>query len=316
MASVHIRGATRRPIKWPRSDRRYAERSHTSALTVGADKWRGARPFGETLPLQRHPSIESPADRPKTLGHPAAQSARRTHLRDPHIAPLTTFVESLRAEMGPTVTIPDFDPWDGGVRAEVLYMLEHRRGEKHYPRTSAAHTDEENLGGDHLVSLNASNAHSSDAASADTPAPTKVDLHKLFLGLQSQLVTKLQTNRALIQHPGTKGEAAELDWVGMLQQYLPSRYQVAKAFVIDADGTLSEQIDVVIFDRQYCPFLSISPVPSTSRPRAYTRCSRSSRRSAKAKLHTPATRSLPCDASGGRRVRSFTQAGPSHPDHR
>lgn len=85
--------------------------------------------------------------------------------------------------------------------------------------------------------------------------PTKVDLRELFLGLQTQLEAHLQTNRAILKHPGTKGDAAELDWVGMLEEYLPYRYQVAKAFVMDADGTLSEQIDVVVFDRQYCPFL-------------------------------------------------------------
>lgn len=84
---------------------------------------------------------------------------------------------------------------------------------------------------------------------------SRVDLREVFLGLQGQLEQQLTTNRAVLQHPGTKGDAAELDWVGMLEKYLPSRYQVAKAFVMDADGMLSEQLDVVVFDRQYCPFL-------------------------------------------------------------
>lgn len=33
--------------------------------------------------------------------------------------------------------------------------------------------------------------------------------------------------------------------------YLPNRYAVAKGVVIDADGNESEQIDVIIYDRQY-----------------------------------------------------------------
>jgi len=41
----------------------------------------------------------------------------------------------------------------------------------------------------------------------------------------------------------------------MLGSYLPKRYQVGKAFVIDYEGTISEQIDIVIFDRHYSPFL-------------------------------------------------------------
>jgi hypothetical protein len=82
-----------------------------------------------------------------------------------------------------------------------------------------------------------------------------VDLHDLFLGLQQQLITKLLTNRKNIQHPGIKGDATELCWLEMLNSYLPQRYHAAKAFVIDSEGQLSDQIDIVIFDRQYSPFL-------------------------------------------------------------
>ena len=61
---------------------------------------------------------------PKSLGSPAARTARQAELRDPHIAPLTAFVDTLRAEMGSDYQIPYFDPWDGGITAEVLYLLE------------------------------------------------------------------------------------------------------------------------------------------------------------------------------------------------
>jgi hypothetical protein len=40
-----------------------------------------------------------------------------------------------------------------------------------------------------------------------------------------------------------------------LQEYLPQRYQAAKAHVVDSQGEFSEQIDVVVFDRQYSPFI-------------------------------------------------------------
>jgi len=69
------------------------------------------------------------------------------------------------------------------------------------------------------------------------------------------MIAQLSTNRENIIHPGTKGDASELRWLEMLQSYLPKRYQVEKAFVLDCDGNLSEQIDLVIFDRQYSPFL-------------------------------------------------------------
>ena len=41
----------------------------------------------------------------------------------------------------------------------------------------------------------------------------------------------------------------------MLQNHLPARYQVSKAFVIDSKNQCSEQIDIVIHDRQYSPFV-------------------------------------------------------------
>ncbi len=91
-----------------------------------------------------------------------------------------------------------------------------------------------------------------------TPAeslPERIDLRRLFLGLQDELALRLTTNRALITHPGTKGDVAELNWRSMLESYLPGRYQVTKAFVLDADGVRSEQMDIVIHDRYYSPLL-------------------------------------------------------------
>ena len=63
-------------------------------------------------------------DRPKLLGDPAAKAARTAQLREPHIAPLTEFVERLRLEAGVGAEIPNFDPWDAGVSAEILFLLE------------------------------------------------------------------------------------------------------------------------------------------------------------------------------------------------
>lgn len=77
----------------------------------------------------------------------------------------------------------------------------------------------------------------------------------MFLGRQEQLISTLSTSRENILHPGTKGDVTELKWIEVLQIYLPERYRVASAFVLDSQGHLSEQIDVVVFDRHYSPFL-------------------------------------------------------------
>ena len=63
-------------------------------------------------------------DTPKLLADPAACTARSGQLHEPHIAPLTALVETLCAQVGPHVSIPNFDPWDGGIDAEILYLLE------------------------------------------------------------------------------------------------------------------------------------------------------------------------------------------------
>ena len=67
--------------------------------------------------------------------------------------------------------------------------------------------------------------------------------------------TKLETVRKSFGHPVTKGDASEKVWLELLQTYLPKRYQAATAHVVDSKGVFSEQIDVVIFDRQYSPFI-------------------------------------------------------------
>jgi hypothetical protein len=56
-------------------------------------------------------------------------------------------------------------------------------------------------------------------------------------------------------HPVAKGDASEKVWLTLLQNYLPQRYQAATAYVVDSVGKFSDQIDVVVFDRQYSPFI-------------------------------------------------------------
>jgi hypothetical protein len=84
---------------------------------------------------------------------------------------------------------------------------------------------------------------------------TQWSLAQLLSGLHNDIQHKLQTSRACLGHPGTKGDASENVWLELLDAYLPKRYQAAKAFVVDSEGAFSDQIDVVVFDRQYSPFI-------------------------------------------------------------
>lgn len=83
----------------------------------------------------------------------------------------------------------------------------------------------------------------------------KIELPLLFRGLQEQMLSQLNTNRKFISHPGSKGDALENAWIEWLNKYLPNRYCVDKAIIIDSDGNTSHQIDVVIYDNWFTPFI-------------------------------------------------------------
>jgi Domain of unknown function (DUF6602) len=84
---------------------------------------------------------------------------------------------------------------------------------------------------------------------------TEWSLSVLLAGLHDDIQRKLETVRRSFGHPTSKGDASEKVWLELLQTYLPQRYQAAKAHVVDSNGVFSDQIDVVIFDRQYSPFI-------------------------------------------------------------
>jgi hypothetical protein len=80
-------------------------------------------------------------------------------------------------------------------------------------------------------------------------------LSVLLAGLHDEIQQKLATARKAFGHPGTKGDGSESVWLEMLKTYLPRRYRATKGHVVDSEGSISDQIDVLIFDRQYSPFI-------------------------------------------------------------
>jgi hypothetical protein len=77
----------------------------------------------------------------------------------------------------------------------------------------------------------------------------------LLASLHNDIERRLQAAREAFGHPVTKGDASEHVWLELLKKYLPHRYEAAKAHVVDSHGDFSGQIDVVVFDRQYSPFI-------------------------------------------------------------
>jgi hypothetical protein len=77
----------------------------------------------------------------------------------------------------------------------------------------------------------------------------------LMEGLHERVERDLRLARELIGHSGGKGEASQVVWIKLFENYLPERYRARSATIVDSYGNFSDQIDVVIYDRQYSPFL-------------------------------------------------------------
>lgn len=84
---------------------------------------------------------------------------------------------------------------------------------------------------------------------------TQWSLTTLLSELHDEIQQGLERSRKAFGHPTTKGDASEGIWLDLLNKYLPERYKAAKAHVVDSNGEFSEQVDVVVFDRQYSPFI-------------------------------------------------------------
>lgn len=82
-----------------------------------------------------------------------------------------------------------------------------------------------------------------------------IDLKEMFTGLQNEMNAALKINRFSINHQGSKGDATEDKWIEFFRSYLPKRYDVDKAMVIDHEGNVSQQIDIVLYDVFYTPFI-------------------------------------------------------------
>ena len=102
------------------------------------------------------------------------------------------------------------------------------------------------------------NATNEDPVAADaegncTPKSAEF-LRESFATEQQCLVPKLKASNR-ITHAGDRGEVNEQHFIDFLRKYLPNRYTVEKAIVLDSEGNVSDSIDIVVFDRQYTPTL-------------------------------------------------------------
>lgn len=79
--------------------------------------------------------------------------------------------------------------------------------------------------------------------------------------LKEMLLAKQTTLRGVlgeskeIQHPLGNGDNSEGGWKAFLKQILPQKYGVDNGYVIDYEGNVSDQIDIIIYDNLYSPYV-------------------------------------------------------------
>jgi hypothetical protein len=91
--------------------------------------------------------------------------------------------------------------------------------------------------------------------SSGMPAGAKppFNLLEAFAAKSAQMRAQMEVARSLTKHGPTIGDGSEAGWTAMLDAFLPKRYAVSTAFVVDSRGSESLQLDVVVHDRHYTP---------------------------------------------------------------
>jgi hypothetical protein len=83
----------------------------------------------------------------------------------------------------------------------------------------------------------------------------KWSLPRLMQVLHEGVEQDLKATREALAHSSAKGNSSEAVWTTLFTKYLPQRYAAAKATLVDSNGQFSDQIDIVLFDRQYTPLI-------------------------------------------------------------
>jgi uncharacterized protein DUF6602 len=101
------------------------------------------------------------------------------------------------------------------------------------------------------------------------PMTGTYDLRSTLLRKEKMLVDSLAGLKDVLQHRGGRGSVGECEWRNAIQDFLPSRYCVTgNTEVIDHEGNTTEQQDIVIYDRHFCPLFfqegGITKVPAES----------------------------------------------------
>ena len=87
------------------------------------------------------------------------------------------------------------------------------------------------------------------------PQKEHIPLARLLEAASENMAANLK--RRLITHPGELGTGREQIVREFLASHLPRRFEVSTGFAFDCTGSISKQLDIVIFDASVCPRFEI-----------------------------------------------------------
>lgn len=90
-------------------------------------------------------------------------------------------------------------------------------------------------------------------ASSNNNSGNKAYVKDLFNGMQKSMLDSLESVRKIVKHGPAKGSYTEKDWINVLDNFLPNRYDITKAFIIDSNDSISEEIDIVVYNKHHSP---------------------------------------------------------------
>lgn len=80
-------------------------------------------------------------------------------------------------------------------------------------------------------------------------------VEKIFDGLSAKLQSEFDFLSSQITHRPSKGSAREYVLKELLRQHLPKKLAIGSGIVIATDGTISKQMDIVVYDSMNTPIM-------------------------------------------------------------
>lgn len=85
-----------------------------------------------------------------------------------------------------------------------------------------------------------------------------VDLKGIFQSVSKQIKLDYDELASHIPHMGERGEGREQVVIKLLREYLPERFGVNSGFVVDINGNVSNQADIIIYDKFVAPKFKVT----------------------------------------------------------